>query len=118
MRFEYTPYEGNWSPLLPVVFKYKKKSLPAIGALADTGATHTILPMEIAAALGIKIDLEDRIETQVAGGSKCYVYPYRLPDQEPPEPSGMPVAWTRGLRPQAADAEAYRSSRLARARPS
>jgi predicted aspartyl protease len=75
VRFEYVPYAGNWLPLIPVVFKHGKKRLPAVGALVDTGATHTMLPMEIAPELGIAIDLADRIETQVAGGGQCFVYP-------------------------------------------
>lgn len=75
MRFPYVPYEGSWLPLVPVIFKHKKQTLPPVMALLDTGATHTILPMEIAPELGISIDLADRIETQVAGGGQCFIYP-------------------------------------------
>lgn len=75
MRFEFVPYGESWLPLLPVVFKHKKYSLPPVGALVDTGATHTILPMEIAQELDIEIDLEDRVETQVAGGGQCLIHP-------------------------------------------
>lgn len=75
VRFEYIPYAGNWLPLIPVTFKHGKHRLPAVGALVDTGATHTILPMEMAPELGIEIDLAERIETQVAGGGRCFVYP-------------------------------------------
>lgn len=75
MRFEYAQYSGSWLPLIPVVFSCKKRQLPAVGALVDTGATHTILPLEFAPELGIAIDLEDRIETQVAGGGQCFIYP-------------------------------------------
>src|SRR5256885_242237 len=79
MRFEYVPYGGSWLPPVPVVFKYKKRSLPALGALGDTRATHTILPLEIAPQLGIHIHLNDRIETQVAGGGQCLIYPSSAP---------------------------------------
>jgi hypothetical protein len=79
MRFDYVPYEGNWLPLVPVIFQYKKRRLPPVRALADTGATQTILPLEIATHLGIQVDLEDRIETQVAGGGQCFTYPSPVP---------------------------------------
>lgn len=79
MRFEFFPYEGSWLPIIPVIFKQKKYQLPPVLALVDTGATHTILPMEIAPELGIEIDLEDRIETQVAGGAHCFIYPSPVP---------------------------------------
>ncbi|MBI3619334.1 aspartyl protease family protein [Candidatus Peregrinibacteria bacterium] len=75
MRFDFYPYEGNWLPIIPVIFACKKNRLPPILALVDTGATHTILPMEIATELGITIDHDDRIETQVAGGTQCFIYP-------------------------------------------
>jgi hypothetical protein len=75
MRFDFVPYSGSWLPLVPVVFKRGKFRLPAVGALVDTGATHTILPLEFAPELGIEIDMEDRIETQVAGGGECFIYP-------------------------------------------
>ena len=67
MRFEYTPYNGSWLPLVPVAFRHGKQQLPPIGALVDTGATHSILPLELAVELGITIDLKDRLHTQVAG---------------------------------------------------
>lgn len=75
MRFEYVPYEGNWLPIVPVAFAYGKRRLPRIDALVDTGATHTILPLEIASELGIDVDLESGIETQVAGGGRCLIHP-------------------------------------------
>ena len=79
MRFDYTLYEGNRMPLVPVVFKHKNSRLPPIGALVDTGATHTILPLEIATELDISVDLEDRLESQVAGGGLCFIYPSPVP---------------------------------------
>lgn len=75
MRFEYIPYGGSWMPLIPIVFRHGRKSLPSVGALVDTGATHTILPMEMAQILGLPINLTDQIETQIAGGGQCCVYP-------------------------------------------
>jgi hypothetical protein len=95
MRFEYIPYEGNWLPIIPVVFGHKKDELPAMLALVDTGATHTILPIECALELGISVDLHDRIETQVAGGTQCFIYPspvlidYRIRDPK----SGLEYQW-------------------------
>lgn len=74
MRFDYAPYGGSWLPLIPVVFSREKKSLPAVGALVDTGATHTVLPMEMALPLGISVNVTDQIETQIAGGGQCIVY--------------------------------------------
>ena len=75
MVFEYVQYEGNWLPLVPVSLRSGKYSLPPIGALVDTGATHTILPMEMAPELGINISLAEQIESQIAGGGECFVYP-------------------------------------------
>ena len=77
LRFEYTPYTGNWLPLIPVVFAHTTKRLPPIKALVDTGATHSLLPLELASELGIEVDLNDRIESQIAGGSRCFVYASR-----------------------------------------
>ncbi|MBI1812921.1 hypothetical protein HY285_00280 [Candidatus Peregrinibacteria bacterium] len=48
IRFEYIPYGGNWPPIIPMIFANGKHELPTVGSLADTGATHTILPMEMA----------------------------------------------------------------------
>src|SRR4051812_662774 len=79
MRFDYVPYEGSWLPLVPVVFKCKKKRLPAIGALIDTGATHSILPLEIAPELGITIDPDDCISMKVAGGGLSNMFPSPVP---------------------------------------
>ena len=45
VRFDYQVYDGSLMPLIPVSFKYGKKQLPAILCLADTGATHTPLPL-------------------------------------------------------------------------
>jgi len=70
MRFAYVPYGGNWLPLIPVVFKHKKHRLPPMGALVDTGATNTILPLEIAPELGIELEPADSITVQVAGGGQ------------------------------------------------
>lgn len=75
MRFEYFPYEGSWLPIIPVIFQQKNNQLPPLLALVDTGATHTILPMEMASELGIVVNLEDHIETQVAGGGRCSIFP-------------------------------------------
>ncbi len=72
MRFEYFPYGGSWLPIIPV---HRKHVLPSVLALVDTGATHTIMPMEMASSLGIKIDLQDRIASQVAGGTQSFIYP-------------------------------------------
>ncbi len=75
MRFEYQVYDGSLMPLIPVSFKYGKKQLPAILCLVDTGATHTLLPLELAPHLGIQVDLEEKVETNVAGGSRSPIYP-------------------------------------------
>jgi hypothetical protein len=79
VRFEYQQYDGNLLPLVPIVFKYGKRQLPAIRCLADTGATHSILPMELAKHLGIQIDLENKAETHVAGGGQSLIYSSPVP---------------------------------------
>jgi hypothetical protein len=79
VRFDYVPYGGSWLPLIPVEFGHKKQWLPPLGSLVDTGATHTILPLEIAPQLGMQVSLEDAIETQVAGGGECLIYPSPVP---------------------------------------
>ena len=79
MRFGYTPYGGNWPPLIPVAFANGAKRLPPVRALVDTGATHTLLPLDVASELGIRIDINDRLESQVAGGAHCFIYPSPVP---------------------------------------
>lgn len=106
MRFEYQLYDGNLLPLVPVVFKHGKKQLPAIRCLADTGATHSILPMELAVHLGIQIDLENRTETHVAGGGQPLIHASPVPldyvIQDPASPREYqrhgPVFFTLGQR--------------------
>jgi hypothetical protein len=74
VRFEYQTFDGNLLPLVPVAFKYGRTELPPIRCLADTGATHSILPMELAVALGIQLDLEEKVETHGAGGGSSHIY--------------------------------------------
>ncbi|MFL5328588.1 MAG: hypothetical protein ACJ8C4_06705 [Gemmataceae bacterium] len=79
MRFDFVPYGGSWMPLVPVVFGSGKRKLPPMGALVDTGATHSILPLEIAPELGIEIEAGDGVVMQVAGAGQLKMFPSQAP---------------------------------------
>lgn len=58
MRFDYSPLPGLkskvvLSPIVPVIFKYKKVEFPTF-ALVDSGAAGALISTVIADALGIK----------------------------------------------------------------
>src|SRR5437667_316100 len=74
MQCKYIPFNGILLPFIPIAIQNNGKRL-RIEALVDTGATHTVLPMEMAAELGIVVDLEKQIESDIAGGGQCLVYP-------------------------------------------
>ena len=74
ISYKYAAYDGNWLPIVFMIFGHGQKRLPVTDALVDTGATHTVLPLEMASELGIAIDVTDQVETHIAGGGQCYVH--------------------------------------------
>lgn len=61
-------------PLVPITFRNKKKVFVTI-ALIDSGADVSILPIEIAGELGLKLDPKEKIEMNAAGGNTFFIYP-------------------------------------------
>ena len=65
-------------PCVLVTFKNKKNKIPVV-ALIDSGADFSILPIEVAGILGIKLNPKEKIEMNAAGGSTFDVYPSPQP---------------------------------------
>ena len=61
-------------PLIPVTFKNKKHVMRTI-ALIDSGADISILPIQIAGELDLKLNPKEKIEINAAGGNTFFVYP-------------------------------------------
>lgn len=61
-------------PTVPVVFKNKSKFIQT-EAIIDSGADFTILPIEIAGILDIKLDLRTKTVFHGAGSNPFTVYP-------------------------------------------
>lgn len=79
MKFKYYQFESPnkkmfYRPLVPVVFKCENKFVITRG-LIDSGSDCTILPIEFAANLNIKIDSRKKINFMGAGKNSFTVYP-------------------------------------------
>jgi len=80
MRFEYLVFEDSTGhivarrPFLPIILSFKGKKLPVINLLADTGADETILPLELAELLSVRLDLDSAYTIFGAGGGEFDVY--------------------------------------------
>lgn len=79
MKFKYSEYtDGNnikiFRPTIPIVFKNKSKFIQT-EAIIDSGADFTILPIEIAGVLDIKLDGHTKATFHGAGGNPFPVYP-------------------------------------------
>src|SRR5262249_31385635 len=73
MHFDYVPYEGQWLPIVQVVFAHGRHPLPPMDALVDTGATISLAPLEVASMLGIEVD-DGPLAAHVAGGGTSTIY--------------------------------------------
>lgn len=78
MKFSYSEYIGPegftiFRPTIPIIFKNKTKFLQT-EALVDSGADFTILPIEIAGILDIKLDLRTKKIFHGAGNNPFTVY--------------------------------------------
>ncbi len=79
MIFKYSQYptpdgKNIFRPSIPIVFKHGKKFI-YVEALIDSGADYTILPIEIAGELDLKLDKRTKKTFHGAGGNPFTVYP-------------------------------------------
>lgn len=77
MKFKYSEYGDTakiYRPTLPVVFKHKSNFIKTT-AIIDSGADFTILPIEMAGYLDIKIDVSTKTKFNGAGSNSFTVYP-------------------------------------------
>ena len=79
MKFKYSEYIGPnntkiFRPTVPIIFKNKSKFIQT-EAIIDSGADFTILPIEIAGILDIKLDVHTKTIFHGAGGNPFTVYP-------------------------------------------
>lgn len=79
MKFKYSEYTGPnnikiFRPTVSIIFKNKSKFIQT-EAIIDSGADFTILPIEIAGILGIKLDLRKKTTFHGAGSNPFSVYP-------------------------------------------
>jgi len=84
MIFKYSQYpapdgKSIYRPSIPIVFKYRNRFI-LVEAVIDSGADYTILPIEIAGELGLKLDKRTKSTFFGAGGNPFTVYrsPYKL----------------------------------------
>lgn len=78
MRFQYSEYlrpDGTklFRPMVPILLKNKSQFIQTRG-LIDSGADFTILPIEIAGALDIKLDPKKKTTFYGAGSNPFTVY--------------------------------------------
>lgn len=78
MKFPYVEFLGLvedriFRPVIPVTFKVQDKQFKSY-ALIDSGADYTILPIEVAGQLGLKLSAEFRYSMEAAGGSSLNIY--------------------------------------------
>jgi len=78
MKFPYLPFPSNkgkiYRPAIPIAFKNKEK-LIYLNAIVDSGADFTILPIEIAGFLGLKLNPKLKQTFFGAGNNSFPVYP-------------------------------------------
>jgi len=79
MKFKYSEYIGGnnikiFRPTVPIIFKNGSKFIQT-EAVIDSGADFTVLPIEIAGILGIKLNVHTKKIFHGAGGNPFPVYP-------------------------------------------
>ncbi|NIA02360.1 MAG: hypothetical protein GWP15_03175 [Nitrospirae bacterium] len=79
MKFKYSEYIGPNStkifrPTVPIIFKNKSKFIQT-EAIIDSGADFTILPIELAGILELKLDGRKKTTFHGAGSNPFTVYP-------------------------------------------
>lgn len=78
MQFPYIEFLGLseeriFRPIIPVTFKANKQTFESY-ALVDSGSDYTILPIEIAGKLKLKLSDQLQYSVQGAGGSNFTIY--------------------------------------------
>ena len=102
MKFKYSQYptpEGKniYRPSIPIIFKNGEKFI-YVEAVIDSGADFTILPIEIAGELGIKLDVKSKVTFYGAGGNPFTVYPSPVQIEHILRQSGFrQIAWKAHL---------------------
>lgn len=79
MKFKYSEYTGPnnikiFRPTISIVFKNRSKFIQT-EAIVDSGSDFTIIPIEIAGILDIKLDVHKKTTFHGAGGNPFTVYP-------------------------------------------
>lgn len=98
MKFKYSEYtdENNikiFRPTVPIIFKNESKFIQT-EAVIDSGSDFTILPIEIAGILDIKLDTHTKTIFHGAGGNPFPVYPSPVNIEHILRQSGFrPIKW-------------------------
>lgn len=98
MKFKYSEYTNpdgtkTFRPTVPIVFSYKSK-LILTEAIVDSGADFTILPIEMAGALDISLDIQTKTIFHGAGSNPFTVYPSSVEIEHILRQSGFrPIQW-------------------------
>lgn len=79
MKFKYSEYIAAdnikiFRPTIPIIFKNRSKLIQT-EAIIDSGADFTILPIEVAGILDIKLDAHEKKVFHGAGSNPFSVYP-------------------------------------------
>ncbi|MEK9132527.1 MAG: hypothetical protein AAB606_02360 [Patescibacteria group bacterium] len=98
MKFKYSEYidqDGvkTFRPTVSIMFKNKSRFI-FTEAIIDSGADFTILPIEIAGMLDIKLDLRTKATFHGAGSNPFTVYPSPLEIEHILRQGGFrPIQW-------------------------
>ena len=98
MKFKYSEYTGPnntkiFRPTVSIIFKNKSKFIQT-EAIIDSGADFTILPIEIAGILEIKLDMRKKTTFHGAGSNHFTVYPSPVSIEHILRKGGFrPISW-------------------------
>lgn len=98
MKFKYSEYFGSdgskiFRPTISIIFGNKSKFIHT-EAIIDSGADFTILPIEIAGVLDIKLDPRTKTTFHGAGNNSFTVYPSLVEIEHTLRQGGFrPIRW-------------------------
>lgn len=98
MKFTYQGYPLNsggniFRPTIPIALKNGTRFV-FVEALIDSGADYTILPIELAGELGLKLKDENKSACHGAGSNSFYIYPSPIKIKHVLRKSGFrPIQW-------------------------
>lgn len=102
MKFKYQRYPLNsggivFRPTIPIVLKNGTRFV-FVEALIDSGADYTILPIELAGELGLKLSDKNKSACHGAGSNSFYIYSSPLKIQHILRKSGFrPIQWVANV---------------------